>query len=448
MSAAAQQMSSATPRRWRFATSVLFRFAFAYILLYAFPFPFSAPYKPPVWLREFWLAAGPWIGTHVLGTVVRPGPGDLGDAADEYVRSLLFFALSSVIALTWSVIDRKQRVHDRLDQWLQIYVRLFLGSEMVGFGMAKLFPIQFSPPTFSTLLARFGDLPPSALFWSVMGTSRIYTLFAGVTEVLGGALLFVPRLTMVGALISSAALVNVFFLDLGFDINVKQYSLHLLLFAGFLLAPSLPPLTRLLVSRKPAQLRPPRPLFQRPWLNRVVLIFQIVYGGYVVTREALDARRGVRQYQQTLAELPFYGIWSVEEFRDSGEVRQSFTTEGRYWSRLMFEPDQFDGRTDLVIEMANGTRRFFYAEFDKARTVLNLRRANDERKWVPELFRGQPPDPIIGTFRLTVGTPGHLQLEGDFEGQRIQTHLRADEKRFLLLDHGFHWVHDRLFWAR
>src|SRR6266496_2450328 len=160
MSAVTQEMRSATPRPWRFTTRVGFRFVFTYIVLYAFPFPFSPPYKPPLWLREFWLAAAPWISVHILGAAVRPGPGDLGDAADEYVRILIVFTLSCAAALIWSVIDRKGRGYDRLDQWLRVYVRLFLGSEMVGFGMVKLWPVQFSAPTFSTLLTRFGDMPP------------------------------------------------------------------------------------------------------------------------------------------------------------------------------------------------------------------------------------------------------------------------------------------------
>jgi hypothetical protein len=281
-----------------------------------------------------------------------------------------------------------------------------------------------------------------------MGTSRIYTVFAGATEVVGGALLFIPQLSVAGAMICAAALVNVFFLNLGFDINVKQYSLHLLLFATFLLAPALPALTRLLTFRAPAQLRPPGPLFQRLWVNRVVLALQIVYGGYVTAHEAVRTRHAARQLHQTVAELPFSGIWSTQEFRLKGEILPPLATDDHRWSRMMFEPDPFDASPDVVIEMANGTRHFFSAEFDKARTVVTLKRVNDERKWIPELFRGRPPDPIIGTFRLNAAVPGQLGLEGVFEGQPVQATLRRDDRRFLLLDHGFHWIHDRLFWAR
>jgi hypothetical protein len=118
---------------------------------------------------------------------------------------------------------------------------------------------------------------------------------------------------------------------------------------------------------------------------------------------------------------------------------------GRGWCLSQIS---FDGSPDLVIEMANGARHFFSAEFDKARTDLNIKRVNDERKWVPELFRGQPPDPIVGTFRLNAGAPGYLMLEGVYEEQLIQANLRRGEMKFLLLEHGSHWIHDRLFWAR
>src|SRR5262249_55419554 len=163
-------------------------------------------------------------------------------------------------------------------------------------------------------------------------------------------------------------------------------------------------------------LRPPLPIFQRAWVNRFVVMIQLVYGVYVVTHEALDARRGAQQYLQTLAELPFCGIWRVEEFGISGEVQPRLSTDEHRWSRVIFEPDRFDGSPDLVVELANGTHRFFHAEFDKTRTVLNVRRVNDDRKWIPEVFRGQPPDSIIGTLRLNAGVPGYLALEGIFEG--------------------------------
>src|SRR5262245_29977720 len=89
--------------RWRLATRIGFRFAFTYVALYTFPFPFSPPSRPPSWLRTLWLRITPWVGAHVLGATVRPGAGDLGDAAEEYVRVLVLFALAVLGMVIWSV---------------------------------------------------------------------------------------------------------------------------------------------------------------------------------------------------------------------------------------------------------------------------------------------------------------------------------------------------------
>jgi len=43
-------------------------------------------------------------------------------------------------------------------QWLRVYVRLFLGSEMIGYGMVKVWPVQFGRTSLSTLLVPFGEM--------------------------------------------------------------------------------------------------------------------------------------------------------------------------------------------------------------------------------------------------------------------------------------------------
>jgi hypothetical protein len=89
------------------------------------------------------------------------------------------------------------------------------------------------------LLAPFGDLAPTAVLWSFMGSSTLYTVFTGLVETMGAVLMFVPRLTTIGALICAAALANVFMLNVSYDVVVKQYAFHLLLMSVFLIGPDL-----------------------------------------------------------------------------------------------------------------------------------------------------------------------------------------------------------------
>ena len=128
--------------------------------------------------------------------------------------------------------------------------------------------------------------------------------------------------------------------------------------------------------------------------------------------------------------------------------RPALVTDDRRWWRVVLEADPFDASPDFVIEMASGARRFFYAEFDNGATLAKLKPINDDRKWFPERFRGQPPAPVVANFRLDTSVPGHLLVEGDFEGQLVQALLRRTDPKFLLLDRGFHWINDRPCWTR
>ena len=145
--------------------------------------------------------------------------------------------LAAVGTALWSLAARKSSGHPTLHAWLRLYLRLGLGAAMVGYGVAKLLTGQFAAtPSFAELLRTYGDSSPMGLLWTFMAASRPYVLFAGLTEVLGGALLFAPSLATLGALICAASLTNVLMLNMSYDVPVKLYSFHLLLKAVFLLA--------------------------------------------------------------------------------------------------------------------------------------------------------------------------------------------------------------------
>ena len=100
--------------------------------------------------------------------------------------------------LVWSVADRKRPNYERLYDWFRLYLRMVLAAIMIPYGAAKLFQAQFPAPSLSTLLEPYGDSSPMHLLWTFMGASPSYSFFAGAVEVLGGALLIVPRLTTLG----------------------------------------------------------------------------------------------------------------------------------------------------------------------------------------------------------------------------------------------------------
>jgi hypothetical protein len=56
----------------------------------------------------------------------------------------------------------------------------------------KVFPLQFPPPPLARLIQPPGDYDAFSLIWAVMGSSFVYTFFAGAVEVLCGVMLLVP----------------------------------------------------------------------------------------------------------------------------------------------------------------------------------------------------------------------------------------------------------------
>jgi len=68
----------------------------------------------------------------------------------------------------------------------------------------------------------------------------------------GGVLLLAPRTTLLGALVCLVDLVQVFLLNMTFDIGVKLISLHLVLMSILLIAPDLRRVAGVLVYARPS----------------------------------------------------------------------------------------------------------------------------------------------------------------------------------------------------
>jgi uncharacterized membrane protein YphA (DoxX/SURF4 family) len=231
---------------WSPIVRVAFRFAFVFFLWFEdlFPYRYDSGVLDPLWRRLV-----PWVGGHVLHIQIPTTFGG-GDTVYGYAETLFFAAFAAIAAAVWSILDRRRTNYVTLHRWLRVYVALYLGVQMFEYGLGKIFPSQMLPPSQSRLLVRLGDMSPQALLWAFMGASKTYTLFAGLVEVLGGALLFVPRLTTLGALLSAGALTNVLMLDLSYDVDVKLYSAMLLLMSLFLIGPDAGRLASVLVLNR------------------------------------------------------------------------------------------------------------------------------------------------------------------------------------------------------
>jgi len=415
---------------WSLAQRLAFRFAFCYLILYLFPFPLeefpipglAALFAGIAKLQDVLVL---WAGKHVLHlreVLVLRGKTGSGDTTYEYVQLVCFLGLAAIATLAWTLAARRAREHRRLYEWLRIYVRFGLGTILLGYGMNKVIKLQFSFPSPDRLMEPIGESSPMGLLWTFMGVSTPYTMFAGAMEVIGGVLLFFRRTTTLGALVVIAVMTNVVMLNLCYDVPVKQFSMHLLAMAGFLLLPDLRRLADVLVLHRPtvpASLAPP---YSARWARIGGLACKTLFVGWVLfatTRQCLEMQK---QYGDAAPKPPLHGIYEVEEFVRNGRVVPPLLTESGRWRRLTSRYTQF-----LTVRSMDDTPHGYRVEYTPAKRTVTL-------------FTGEPKQ-RQGSFTYSWPDKDHLLLQGTLLKDTLVLKLRRiDETKLRLVSRGFHWV--------
>ena len=427
---AEQQVEQKT--EWNIGTRIAFRFAFAYLVLYNFPFPlYLIPYTQSIWNwnEDLYRRIVVWVASHVLHlsypiTVFTNGSGD---TTYDWVRTLCFLTVAVTMTIVWSVLDRKRPNYETLHQWLRIGIRLALATAMISYGMNKVIKLQFPAPFLSRLMGTYGESTPMSLLWTFMGASKTYTIFAGAVEAVGGLLLLVPRLTLLGALVSMAAMGNVFLLNMSYDVPVKLYSFHLLLMSVFLVFPDLKRMAALFLFNRRVEPAPSRPLFQRRWLNYGLLGVQLLYGAWFFGTATYGDYQTAKLRGDDAPKPPLYGIWMVDEFSINGEARPALATDDQRWQRIIV-----DSRFEALVQSMNGSHQRFLQQVNVDKKTLTLR-----KREVPT-WKAQ--------FNFTNTAPEILTLEGQLDGQTIRTKLHhVPEPKFMLTTRGFHWINEYPF---
>ena len=435
-----------TAERPALLARLLFKFSCAYLLLYLLPWPLDA--WDQIW--QAWTAPRrwlvPWLASHVFHIEVQPLPGS---SPYQYGLVALFLILAILVAAIWEIVGDESADHRKLHQWMTIYVRLFLGTTLLGYGVWKVIPAQFQEPTLSRLLVPLGEMSPQALLWTFMGSSRPYTMFTGSVEVVAALLVLVPRTMTLGALLSAASMTQVFVLNMSYDVGVKLLSFHLLMMSVFLFAPDVRRLAHFFVLRRPIEFaKEPRLVTSRAW-SLAIIAAQVVYVCYVGVGEFRDAWQLVEGREQRRLGNPFYGIWTVEEFHLRGELHPPLATDSSRWQVVVFdEPDSWDHQDGVMIQFMDGNRKRFFTSWDSAKHLLKLQQLDDNRTFNFALRDLLPPLPFSTELSIETSGPDTLTIEGDFDGQHVQTVLARAQSRFPIFQRGFRWTSFGPFWGR
>jgi hypothetical protein len=423
----------AAAQPWSPPTRLAFRLAFAYfglysvashLLVYLFVPPNTLPGQG---LGTFWplFDITSWTAVHIFGiTAPLVYTGNSRDTNFFWVQLFVVLAGAISAAAVWSALDRRRENYSTLNQWFRLFIRFVLAAQMIYFGMVKVIPTQFPAPSLLTLVAPAGNLSLQGMLWTSIGASAPYQIFTGVVEVAGGLLLILPRTTAIGAMLCLASMMQVFVLNMTYDVGVKILSFQLALMSLFLLAPVLPRLANVLLLNRPAEATVEPELFRTRQTNRIALAVQIIFGLYLVgvytgvgrTFWYADGGGGS-------AKSPLYGIWNVEEMSVDGQVRLPESNDyDRRWRRVIFDGPQW-----IFFQRTDDSFVRYGVRFDLQQNTVDLTKGHS-RSWHSN-FTFKRPD------------VDRLLLTGEMDGHKIDMKLQLVElDTFRLLNSRFRWV--------
>jgi uncharacterized membrane protein YphA (DoxX/SURF4 family) len=411
-----------------------FRFALVYLVFYNLPFPFGAvPHTGSIaqTYDSLWHKLVPWVGRHILHSSQQfmTSGNCSGDTLYDFVQVLCFLGLAFTVSLLWSFLDRSHSHDQRVHAWLWSYVRLSVGAAMLMYGSEKVFRMNFQQPNFYKLLEPLGDYSLMGLLWATMGASRSYSIFAGCVQMLGGILLFVPRLTTLGALVGLVVFSNIFALNLSYDLPLKLSSFHVLLGCLLLVLPDARRLVNFFLLNRTVAPSPETGLFHQQRLNAGALFAQLALGGFLVCSDLYQTHDFEKRNFSVASRPPFYGIWTVDEFKLDGKVLPPLLTDETRWQRMVFQFPK-----EVGIQSMNGSWTAHWVRRDMVKKTLTMENSNDPEKELEFTFLNPDSQSLI--------------LEGSDRKNEIRVKLhREGEKQFAVLGGGFHWINDDADWV-
>jgi hypothetical protein len=423
-------------QHWNAATRIALRFCVIYFALFCvgtqiFGGLISIPHVdipdvsmlPPIHPVVLWTAKYIF---HMQPPLVDSGSGS-GDKTFDWVESFCFLVVAALATIVWSVLDRRRPAYPGLLKWFRLILRFCLASQMLGYGIAKAMPMQMPYPSLTRLLEPYGNFSPMGVLWYSIGAAPAYEILCGSAELLAGLLLFLPRTTLLGALVTAGVTTEIFILNMTYDVPVKLFSFHLLLMALFLAAPEM---SRLLdfFLRDRAVTRSAEPkLFRTQRSNRIALAAQLVFACWLVGSAIHEQLREWPLYGGGRPLSPLYGIWNVEKLTIDGHERSPLIGDYGRWRRIVF-----DSPTYLSYERMDDTFSGYGSAIDEKKQVIELTRS-DDKKWRGELHYQRP-------------APDQLLLEGNVGSQNMALQLvRTDRAKLPLVSRGFHWVQEYPF---
>ncbi|MGB0931807.1 MAG: hypothetical protein ACPGVB_13580 [Chitinophagales bacterium] len=343
-----------TQTQWSFSQKLNLYFIVYFVLLFILSLPSPNTFLPNtgVYLQPFFEVLSKWFGDNVL-QIKQPYTHQLiSDSTGLYIHTFLLLLISAMLSLLWSILDKKQNHYPKFQYWFRVFISYYLAFQLFKYGFNKVFKLQFYLPEPNILYSNVGSLGRDILYWSVMGVSYSYTVFAGILELIPAFLLLFRRTRLLGALIAFAVLVNVVMINVSFDISVKILSSFLLLLSVLIILPDAPNLYRFFILQKQG-------ITSKQYIptcaNKKRLLVYSVGKTLVIGLLLLDVFLPyfkTQNFNDDLVARPFlHGAYQVEIFAVNQDTIPPLLTKTNRWKRFFIHRDSYFIAEDMREEM-------------------------------------------------------------------------------------------------
>jgi hypothetical protein len=365
---------------------IIFRAAAIFVAAFALTVPTDSWWLPHPgrWLAPIFEPLARWSGEAIFGITHPFEYHFISDATGLYLHAFNLFCISFMAAGVYSLTKKHQPISGPFQYGCYTFIRYYLALQLLVYGCNKVFKAQFYLPEPNTLYTPFGQLHADINYWSVMGLSRPYSIFLGMAEAVAAMLLLFRRTYIAGAFLSVGILLNVWVLNMAFDISVKLLSLFLLLLSLLLIASHLKRIFNYLAFQQTTPLQ----LWRPAWFGSKRLAYRFLK----TTTIGLLFCEGLVPYLRSgnlnddAQTRPFlHGAWQVDSFRLNDEERAPLLTDDLRWKKVFVHRQHYfivQGMNDsmysceLVYDTLN-QKLYITPEGDSLTIPLQYRLLND-----------------------------------------------------------------------
>jgi len=419
---------------WSIGRKLRFRYFSIFFFLFIFPFPiFLIPELPgwvTSWVYDGWGELVNWGGSTFFGIEeeISSRSTGSGDKTYNWVQNFMILIMALIGGTIWSILDRKRKSYQRIWRWFHLLITYYVAYFLFSYGLGKVFGEQFGYPAIARMLETYGETSPMRLMWTFMSASEPYEQFSGWSEAIAGFLLLFRRTRTLGALAGAGVMLNVFLMNMSYDVPVKLFSFQLMLMSIYIASADYKRLLSIFLTNRPVGKIEWTPMFNTPWKKYTLLIIQIVLSGYIIYSPSKRGADLEKSFNPDRPRPALYGVHDVDLFILNGDTIPPLTTDTVRWSKAFMDLPGFGGRQLFGIKDMQNQLRYMQAELDTIEQIMTLKPFRD----------------TVNAYPLNYEfNEGNLSLSGVFEGDTLQISTSYfDPNDFILVNRGFHWINE------